>query len=237
MEAIVHIWFGLDRAFSSLCHENIEKVKQPKGANQMYGKPKNYQLSESKIMTEPNLKKLIKTIKPAYESAVSNQNNLHVINDYFMILVASMTGLRVSELVGLKLKQVGNDNLEIIGKRNFKRLVPLGRRTKKIISELLEVKRTILDHKMKPEDNLFLSKRRKPFTRQGANKRLKLWCRIANIREYSFHSTRHYFATYCLNAGFNLVEVQRFLGHQSPTTTSIYLHFTQDTRDRIDKLL
>ena len=77
----------------------------------------------------------------------------------------------------------------------------------------MEVKQKVLSHQVGSEDYLFLSKRIKPFTRHGINQRLKYWCQRSGIKAYSYHSIRHYYATYCLNQGFNLAEVQKFLGH------------------------
>jgi len=203
----------------------------------MYGKPKNYQLSEAKIISEPELKKLIKELQNQKDISIKSGKQLHYITDYYLILIGSLTGLRVSEVCGLRLSMVQENNLEIVGKRDKKRLVPIGSKCRKALNEYIEIKKTIFDHPTTKQSYLFLSKRRKAYSRHGINKRLSYWCNRISIKHYSFHSLRHRFATYCLNSGFNLAEVQKFLGHSSITVTSQYLHMTQDTVDKVNKLL
>lgn len=212
-------------------------TKMNQGANQMHGKPKNYLLSESRIITESELKKLIKTIKPFYEIAIEKRTNLHHINDYFLIAIGSVTGLRVSEIAGLKIGMIQPNSIEVTGKGNKKRSVPLGQKGKELVREFLRLKKEVLHHRIEAKDYLFLSKRTKPFSRHGINKRLHHWCLTSNIKPYSYHSIRHYYATFCLNQGFNLAEVQKFLGHSSVAVTSMYLHLTKDTFERVNAKL
>jgi site-specific recombinase XerD len=203
----------------------------------MYGKPKNYQLSESKIITEPELKKLLKELSIQKEVSIESGKQLHYINDYYLVLIGSLTGLRISEMSGLQLEMIYQDNIEVVGKGNRKRLVPIGTKCRKALDDFIDLKSKLLTHPTKLNDHLFISIQKRPFTRYGINRRLYYWCRRSSIKAYSYHSLRHRFATFCLNNGFNLIEVQKFLGHSSPTTTSMYLHFTSETKDKVDKVL
>lgn len=94
----------------------------------MRGRATNYELSESKIMNQKDLSKLLRTIKPFYELAVDKRTNFHHINDYFLVLIGSLTGLRVSEICGLKLNMLNQNSIDVIGKGNKKRVVPLGKK-------------------------------------------------------------------------------------------------------------
>jgi len=198
----------------------------------------NYELTEEKIITDSELKLLLKTIKLNRDHSISNGINSHLINDYYLIQIASLTGLRATEISELTIAQIHENSLSVVGKGKRKRSIPLGRQGKRAIKELLNYKSRNLKQSVDEVDCLFLNRLRKPFSRHGVNDRFKYWCLRAGIRTtLSFHSLRHYFATYCLNGGFNLAEVQKMLGHSSIQTTSIYLHFTKKTQERANSIL
>lgn len=201
-------------------------------------KPKNYCLVESKILSEPELKLMLKTIRPFMEMAIRNQKQIHFINDYYLILLGSLTGLRVSEVAGLKIKDVGQSTIQVIGKGSKLRSVPMGRKCRATIDDLLKLKTEILGQQIDQNQFLFLNRNKRPFTRFAINRRFDLCRRRCGIdRQINWHSLRHYFATFLLNNGFLIHEVQRFLGHSSISTTSVYLHFTRQTQDRFDSVL
>lgn len=201
-------------------------------------KAKNYCLVESRILSESELKLMLKTIKPFMEMAVRNQKQIHYINDFYLILIGSLTGLRVSEAAALKIKDIGATTIQVVGKGNKLRSIPLGRRGRAAIDELLKLKVEILKQPTDQNQFLFLNRNKKPFTRFAINRRFDYWrIRCGIERQINWHSLRHYFATYLLNNGFLIHEVQRFLGHSSIATTTVYLHFTQQTQDRVDSVL
>jgi len=181
---------------------------------------------------------MLNTSRLFMKMSIKNQKQVHFINDYYLILIGSLTGLRVSEVAGLKIGDVGQATIRVVGKGNKLRSVPLGRKCRAAIDELLKLKTATLAQPTDQNDFLFLNRNRKQFTRFSINRRFDFWRRRCGIeRQINWHSLRHYFATFLLNQGFLIHEVQRFLGHSSISTTSGYLHFTRQTQDRIDSVL
>lgn len=157
------------------------------------------------------------------------------VRDRAMLELLYATGLRVSELVNLKLREV---NLEIgylmtLGKGNKERLVPIGAVACQKVAEYLEQVRY---RQTSEEDNpyLFLSRLGQPMTRQAFWNIIKKRALMAGIRtSISPHTLRHSFATHLLANGADLRSVQIMLGHADLSTTQIYTHVT---RERLKQL-
>lgn len=204
----------------------------------MNQKPKNYCLTEGRILSESELKLILKTIRPHLDQTVRTKRNVHIVNDYYLLLFGSLSGLRVSEVANLLIGDIDENSIRVVGKGDKMRVVPLGRKSKAVLQDFLKLKREILNQTAEPNQRLFLNRTNKPFTRFAINRRFDYWRKRCGIkRQINYHSLRHYFATYLLNHGFLIHEVQRFLGHSSPATTSQYLHFCKQTQDRIDSAL
>lgn len=157
------------------------------------------------------------------------------VRDRAMLELLYATGLRVSELVNLKLREV---NLEIgylmtLGKGNKERLVPIGAVARQRVADYLEQVRCHQD----PEQvnpYLFLSRLGQPMTRQAFWNIIKKRALMAGIRtSISPHTLRHSFATHLLANGADLRSVQIMLGHADLSTTQIYTHVT---RERLKQL-
>ena len=146
-------------------------------------------------------------------------------------------GLRVSELVGLKLSQLFIDERYVIiqGKGNKQRLVPISPVAIEQINLYLEQTRSRQVAKKGSEDILFLNRRGAMLTRQMIFHIIKQLCELAGIRKViSPHTLRHSFATHLLEGGANLRAIQQMLGHESITTTEIYVHIDRTRlRDEI----
>lgn len=146
-------------------------------------------------------------------------------------------GLRVSELVTLKLSQLYLDERYVIihGKGNKQRLVPISPVAIEQINLYLEQTRSHLMAKKGSEDILFLNRRGAMLTRQMIFHIVKQLCELAGIRKViSPHTLRHSFATHLLEGGANLRAIQQMLGHESITTTEIYVHIDRTRlRDEI----
>lgn len=146
-------------------------------------------------------------------------------------------GLRVSELVDLKLSNIYFDDeyLQVVGKGNKERLVPLGSKAKTEILNYFKSFRNKLNIKKGYEDILFLNRRGKQLTRNMIFYIVKESCENVGItKNISPHTLRHSFATHLIEGGADLRAVQEMLGHESITTTEIYTHISrQYLRDEI----
>ncbi|PLX03587.1 MAG: site-specific tyrosine recombinase XerD [Marinilabiliales bacterium] len=149
------------------------------------------------------------------------------------------SGLRVSELINLKLSEVDfkNNILLITGKGNKQRLVPLGEISKKQILLYVDNYRIHENIKKGSEDILFLNRRGNKLSRQMIFLIIKKQCVISGIqKDISPHTFRHSFATHLVQGGADLRVVQQLLGHSSIITTEIYTHLnTDDLRKSIMK--
>jgi len=146
-------------------------------------------------------------------------------------------GLRVSELVGLRLSQVYADEHYIMvqGKGSKQRIVPISPVALEQIQLYLEQTRAHQVVQRGSEDILFLNRRGAMLTRQMIFHIIKQLCQLAGIRKViSPHTLRHSFATHLLEGGANLRAIQQMLGHESITTTEIYVHIDRSRlRDEI----
>lgn len=136
-------------------------------------------------------------------------------------------GLRVSELVLLKISDLFFDEgfIKITGKGNKQRFVPVGNLTQKYIKIYKETKRNQLNIQKGFEDTLFLNRRGKQLTRAMLFTIIKdLAAKIELNKNISPHTLRHSFATHLLENGADLRSIQLMLGHESITTTEIYVH-------------
>lgn len=136
-------------------------------------------------------------------------------------------GLRVSELVSLKISDLFFEEgfIKITGKGNKQRFVPIGALTQKYIEIYKENNRTQLKVKKGFEDTLFLNRRGSQLTRAMIFTIIKnLAVKIELHKNISPHTLRHSFATHLLENGADLRSIQLMLGHESITTTEIYVH-------------
>jgi integrase/recombinase XerD len=136
-------------------------------------------------------------------------------------------GLRVSELVSLKISDLFFDEgfVKITGKGNKQRFVPIGNLTQKFIQIYRDYTRNELNIKKGQEDTLFLNRRGSQLTRAMIFTIIKdLAFKIDLKKSISPHTLRHSFATHLLENGADLRSIQLMLGHESITTTEIYVH-------------
>ena len=151
-----------------------------------------------------------------------------------MLEVLYSSGLRVSELVELRLNSVYADIgfLRVIGKGNKERLVPIGRDALKYMKIYIDEIRGRLPHKPPQkgfESYVFLNRNGKKLTREMVFMIIKgLALQIGLNKSISPHTFRHSFATHLIEGGADLRAVQEMLGHESITTTEIYTHLDRD---------
>ena len=148
------------------------------------------------------------------------------IRDAAMIELLYAAGLRVSELVNVKLQNVNMEAgfVRVFGKGSKERVVPIGLYAKEKIDHYIKSSRPLLLKKMVSQ-YLFIARAGKPMTRQGFWKQLKKYGQTAGIKKrLTPHSLRHSFATHLLEGGADLRAVQIMLGHADISTTQIYTH-------------
>ena len=157
------------------------------------------------------------------------------VRDRAMLEVLYATGMRVSELVGLRLGDLKLDIgcLNAFGKGSKQRLIPLGEVAIEILQEYLQNGRHKLLKNLTSEE-VFLNVRGKKLSRQGFWKNLRNYALTAEIKQKVYpHMLRHSFATHLLENGADLRSVQTMLGHVDISTTQIYTHVIQE---RLQKL-
>lgn len=153
--------------------------------------------------------------------------------DWVMLEVLYATGLRVTELVELNLKDIDLEGgyVDVVGKGDRQRIVPLGETAVDAVSEYIEKIRPVLLEKHGGPGStpyLFVTRRGSSMTRQGFWKNLKRYGDLAGVdKSISPHKLRHSFATHLLERGADLRIVQNLLGHADINTTEIYTHVAQ----------
>ena len=157
------------------------------------------------------------------------------LRDRAMLETLYASGLRVSELVSLKLSQVSQDMgvVRVMGKGSKERLVPLGEESLDWIRRYLKEARMVL-LRGRASDDLFVTARGAAMTRQMFWHLLRRYALQAGLKKpISPHTLRHAFATHLLNHGADLRVVQLLLGHSDISTTQIYTHVA---RERLKQL-
>ena len=159
------------------------------------------------------------------------------LRDRAMLELAYGSGLRVSELVSLRLSAL---NLEtglvvVFGKGSKERLVPFGERARQALTTYLEQGRPQL-LKGRPSNVLFVARAGRAMTRQAFFKNLKIWAiAVPGLNQVHPHALRHSFATHLLLGGADLRSVQEMLGHSDISTTQIYTHLTNTHLRRVHR--
>lgn len=169
--------------------------------------------------------------RPAVEKLLGGTDDtLLVQRDVAMIELIYATGLRVSEVVSIKVVQVNLEAgfLTVVGKGRKERAVPIGTYARtRVLAYLNEVRPLLLRGRLSP--SLFVTRAARPMTRQGFWKRLRLRGLARELGErISPHMLRHAFATHLVEGGADLRAVQLMLGHADIGTTEIYTHVARE---------
>jgi integrase/recombinase XerD len=205
-----------------------------------------YLIIDGQARTDPTVnletprgwKRLPKALSTADVDALLDQPDTVApigLRDKAMLELLYATGLRVSELVGLKLQDINLERgfLIVMGKGSKERAVPMGEAASAAVRRYLESGRAVL---LNGRDSvfLFISSKRRGITRQMFWKRIKFYALKAGIgAAISPHTLRHSFATHLLDNGADLRAVQAMLGHSDISTTQIYTHVS---RERLRKI-
>lgn len=184
------------------------------------------------LISSPKLSR--KLPKVLNTSEVDKLLDIELLNDFdfrnkAMLELMYACGLRVSELVNLKITDLDLENnvVKIFGKGSKERIIPIGDyATVALKIYISEHRNNML--KNKASNILFLNNHGNPLTRVGFFKILKAIALKANIKkEFSPHTLRHSFATHLLDNGADLRSIQELLGHSSISTTQIYTHVSK----------
>ncbi len=201
-----------------------------------------WQIGRGRIVTDPTLKlanpglpsRLPKVMSEKQVAALLDAPDLETplgLRDRAMLETLYATGLRVSELVNLKLHEVSliDGVLRALGKGSKERLVPLGELAIDWITRYLNEARSHILHG-RTSDDLFVTTRGSAMTRHAFWHLIKRYALLAEIdpTKLSPHVLRHAFATHLLNHGADLRVVQLLLGHADISTTQIYTHVARE---------
>lgn len=173
------------------------------------------------VLTVPEIESLLGATNPGERLAW---------RDRALLELAYGAGLRVSELVGLRLSDVGFDAalVRVLGKGSKERLVPIGRNAIGAAATYAREERPALD-RGQARGMLFLNANGRPLSRVGAWGIVKRYAKRAGIRKrVTPHTLRHSFATHLLEGGADLRAVQEMLGHADLSTTQLYTHVDRD---------
>ena len=172
-----------------------------------------------KALTNDEIEKLLAPESPETPESLRDQAILEL---------AYASGLRLAELRGLRLEQLHLEAgfLNVIGKGNKERVVPVGRKAVAALRRYLEAARPKFVTPKSPA-NVFLTKRGTPFAAVTLWLRIKKRVHRAGVaRNVTPHMLRHSFATHLLEHGADLRVIQELLGHANISTTEIYTHVT-----------
>lgn len=159
------------------------------------------------------------------------------VRDNAILELFYASGMRVSELAGLRLENINLDvgYVRCTGKGRKERIIPIGKRARAAIEKYCLSVRPLSAKEFQPP-TLFLSRLGKKMSRQNIWKLIKKYARKAGIRkEIKPHTLRHSFATHLLQYGADLRSVQEMLGHSDISTTQIYTHVDRERLKSVHK--
>ena len=203
-------------------------------------------ITADKILSEAQLKKFFSKLKNEKEKAVlviqgkpslSNPSEMRTVMDFYIFSLISSTGLRISEVLNLKLDDIGEDHLFIdkkISKNGKDGTVYFGKNTRRLLGEYKRFRE--LYFRDYSTNILFPSKssRKRILSRSYQHTRFKYWLSFSGLpTSFSIHSLRHTYGTICLDKGLSLTFVRDQLRHSSISTTSKYLHLTKENREKV----
>jgi integrase/recombinase XerD len=173
------------------------------------------------VLTYPEVEAIMDTV-----GSLSVEAHPNAQRDAAMLETLYGAGLRVSELIGLRVRDLLLEEglVSVYGKGDKRRIVPLGGRAVRVLQRYLRERRPELD-RGRSEGMVFLNQHGRPLSRMGAWKIVAKHVRNAGIeKKVTPHTFRHSFATHLLEGGADLVAVQEMLGHADISTTQIYTH-------------
>lgn len=206
------------------------KIASIKGFFKYVSANREIKANPALAINSPKLpKKLPKVI--TFEEIKKLLNNRLTVKEKAVFELLYATGLRVSELVNLEIKNVDfkNNLIKTTGKGSKERFVPVGKKAKAALNEYLKQRELILKTKFGSnykENAIFINDNGKKITRQWVYNFIKKQGETIH-KQISPHTIRHSFATHLLENGADLRAVQELLGHSSVVTTQLYTHISK----------
>tara|TARA_Y100001968_G_scaffold326617_1_gene370006 strand:- start:491 stop:1408 length:918 start_codon:yes stop_codon:yes gene_type:complete len=193
-------------------------------------------LNEIKSYPSPKYKKSMPTFlsKEQVEKIVERINlnkkldNRNKKRDQAIIMLFFSSGVRLNELISIKLSDIdfSNNKIKIFGKGKKQRIVNFDNHTKDLMIQYLKVIEKYPLVKKLYNDNLFVNKKNKALKERKVQTIVMNNLRQLNLASYGPHTLRHSFATHLLNSGVSINAIQSLLGHESLSSTQIYTHVT-----------
>lgn len=196
-----------------------------------------YLTNKAKLITENPMQNLdaprTKKALPHYldlESCIRLLDSVDGVNqerDYCILILFLNCGLRISELIGLNLRDIQGDQLRVLGKGNKERILFLNEACTSAIQDYLAVRD---NHAAVDQNALFLSRRHTRISKAAVEKLVKKYLLKAGLDsdQFSPHKLRHTAATLMLQNGVDVRTLQEVLGHENLNTTQIYTHVDSD---------
>jgi integrase/recombinase XerD len=193
-------------------------------------------INPSILLDSPKLKRTLPDILTPDEiehiiAQIDFEKNPMCWRNRAIIEVMYSCGLRVSELTSLRISRLrlDDDYIRVIGKGDKERLIPIGSYAKKYLNLYLTKTRKDLPVKTGNEDILFLTRNGRGCSKVDVGNVLRDLVEKSGIqKEISPHSFRHAFATHMLAGGADIISIKDMLGHESVTTTEIYLQVSKE---------
>ena len=193
-------------------------------------------LNEIKSYPSPKYKKSMPTFlsKEQVEKIVERINlnkkldNRNKKRDQAIIMLFFSSGVRLNELISIKLSDIdfSNNKIKVFGKGKKQRIVNFDNHTKDLMIQYLKVIEKYPLVKKLYNDNLFVNKKNKALKQRKVQTIVMNNLRQLNLASYGPHTLRHSFATHLLNSGVSINAIQSLLGHESLSSTQIYTHVT-----------
>ncbi len=196
----------------------IEKVSPPKLAKNLPG-----------VLSFAEIEKIL---------SMPNVSTTLGVRDKTILEVFYACGLRISELISLKLSDLylNEEMIRVFGKGSKERIVPIGSSAINWIEVYLSKSRSLLQKKIKSENYLFLNNRGSKLSRMGVWKIVDKYIKESGIEKSAHpHTFRHSFATHLIEGGADLRSVQEMLGHADISTTQIYTHIDREFIKQVHK--
>lgn len=197
---------------------------------------RNWIVTRDQFLNQEEVQRLYRALRDAKDLALQRQTHFCHVRDYFVLRLFFESGVRVFELVALRISDFRSGALIIRnGKNGKKRNVLLAKETQKMLADFLKLKAKHLNEPIGEEDFLFLSERKAAFSTRGIRKRVKYWYqRVGISSDLSCHSARHTYISHLIAKTQDLILARDQAGHSNLQITSAYSHSLKTNVDDLD---